>query len=458
MAGCPVVRPGKVIRESHSISKVVKMNKATRSILTVLLALALTGGLALADDADDLYEKLFGAEAKKVAASTTKADDVALAAKLLKTAKMRPDLPNLQLVLYEKAFEFGTAATDGCDTALEALVLLRKASAARKTDALLQKNLAAHDLQALQKDLAAARIRFDKGSGAARIAAGKWYLRTLEAIADIKIVECKAAEAKVLCYKALNVATYIKSPRMASILAKSKRVGAMASQETKRKLLVDTLQANPKDKQARKKLILFYIVVFDNPERAAKLVTDDIDKTTRTCISLATRRLKELDKAACLKLGDWYYKTLAKNASGALRPSLLRRAKGYYRRSLALPTPKDKDARSARDRAWAILVSIEKELKDLPAPTAHVDRPKGREKTKGNDNPPAIARAVTFQGLTITLSDDGKTLTAADNVTGKLLWKCRMGKAATGISLDRRAIKVSPRGESFDVRTGRRLR
>jgi len=451
-----VVRPGKVIRKSHSISKVAKMNEATRSTITVLLALALTGGLALADDATDLYEKLFGAEAKKVAASTTKADDVALAAKLLKTAKMRPDLPDLQLVLYEKAFEFGTAGVDGCDTALEALVLLRKASAARKTDALLQKKVAVHDLRALQKDLDAARKRFDTTTGADRIAAGKWYLRTLEAIADIKIVECKIAEAKVLCYKALNVAAYIKSPRAASILAKSKRVKAMAAQETKRKTLVDTLQANPKDKQARKELVLLYIVVFDNQARAAKLLSDDIDKATRTCVSLAAKRLKELDKAACLKLGDWYYKTLAKNASGALRLALLRRAKGYYRRGLALPTPKD--ARSARDRAWAILVSIERELRDSPAPTAHVDRPKGREKTKGNDNPPATARAVTFQGLTITLSDDGKTLTAADNVTGKLLWKCRMGKAATGISLDRRAIKVSPRGESFDVRTGKRLR
>jgi hypothetical protein len=452
-----VIHPGKVIRESHSISKVAKMNKATRSTLTVLLALALTGGLALADDATDLYEKLFGAEAKKVATSSTKADDVALAAKLLRTAKMRPDLPDLQLVLYEKAFQFGTAAPDGCDTALEALVLLRKANTARETNAMLQKKVAVHDLRALQKDLDAARKRFDTTTGADRIAAGKWYLRTLEAIADIKIVECKAADAKVLCYKALNVAAYIKSPRAASILAKSKRVKAMAAQETKRKTLTDKLQANPKDKQARTELILLYIVVFDNAARAAELLTDNIDKDTRTCVSLATKRLKELDKAACLKLGDWYYKTLSKNVSGALRLPLLRRAKGYYRRGLALPTT-TKDARLVRDRAWAILVSIEKELKDPAAHTTHVSRPKGHDKTKGNDNPPATARVVACQGMTITLSNDGKTLTAADNATGKLLWRCGMRKPATGISIDQRVIKASPGGESFDLRTGKRLR
>ncbi|MBL7221295.1 MAG: hypothetical protein ISS69_14360 [Phycisphaerae bacterium] len=370
------------------------MNKATRSILAVLLALALTGGLTLADDATGLYEKLFGAEAKKVAASSTKADDVALAAKLLKAAKMRPDLPDLQIVLYEKAFQFGTAGTDGCDAALEALVLLRKVLDARQADALLQKKVSAHDLQAMQKDLDT---------------------------------------------------------------AKSKRVKAMGAQETKRKELQDRLQANPKDKQSRKELILLYIVVFDNPEKAAKLVTDDTDKTTRTYISLATRKLTKLDRTACLKLGDWYYKDLAKNVSGALRPALLRRAKRYYRRGLALPTT-TKDGRLARDRVWAILLRIEKELKDPAARTTPAARTKGPENTKGNDNPPATARVVAFQGLTITLSNDGKTLTAADNLTGKLLWRCRMGKAATGISLDRRAIKVSPGGELFNVRTGKRLR
>jgi len=370
------------------------MNEATRSSLTVLLALALTGGLALADDATDLYEKLFGAEAKKVAASTTKADDVALAAKLLKTAKMRPDLPDLQIVLYEKAFQFGTSATDGCDTALEALVLLRKALDARQADALLQKRVSTHNLQALQKDLDA---------------------------------------------------------------AKSKRVKAMGARETKRKELQDRLQANPKDKQSRKELILLYIVVFDNPEKAAKLVTDDTDKTIRTYISLATRKLTKLDRTACLKLGDWYYKDLAKNVSGDLRLALLRRAKRYYRRGLALPTT-TKDGRLARDRVWAILLRIEKELKDPAAHTTRVARTKGPEKTKGNDNPSATARVVACGGMTIKLSDDGKTLTAADNATGKLFWRCRIRKPATGISVNQGAIKLSPGGESFDARTGKRLR
>jgi len=99
-----------------------------------------------------------------------------------------------------------------------------------------------------------------------------------------------------------------------------------------------------RDKTARKKLILFYIVVFDNPEEAAGLLTDGIDKATRTHVSLAAAKLASLDKTACLKLGDWCYKTLSKKVSGALRPPLPRRAKGYYRRGLALPAPKTKDA------------------------------------------------------------------------------------------------------------------
>ena len=61
------------------MSKVVRMNQATRLILAVLLVVASGGGIVLADVSSD-FETLFGAEAKKVAASGIKSDDVAFAA------------------------------------------------------------------------------------------------------------------------------------------------------------------------------------------------------------------------------------------------------------------------------------------------------------------------------------------------------------------------------------------
>jgi len=61
-------------------------------MLSVLLVLAFSGGVVLADAASD-YETIFGAEAKKVAASRSKTDNAAFAAKLLKAAKDMPDSP-----------------------------------------------------------------------------------------------------------------------------------------------------------------------------------------------------------------------------------------------------------------------------------------------------------------------------------------------------------------------------
>jgi len=58
------------------------MNQATRLRFAVLLTIsivAFSGGIVLADAASD-YETIFGAEAKKVAASGTKTDDAAFAA------------------------------------------------------------------------------------------------------------------------------------------------------------------------------------------------------------------------------------------------------------------------------------------------------------------------------------------------------------------------------------------
>ncbi len=280
------------------------MNHAARSRLAVLLTIsviAFGGGIVLADAASD-YETLFGAEAKKVAASSSKTDDAAFAAKLLKAAKDMPDSPKLQVMIYEKATQFGSVGPAGCDTALEALGLLEKA-VPDKTDLWRAKKFAV------------VKLRFDKSYGAARKAAGQPYMEMLEALADANVAEGKGSEAKKLYSRALMIAKYIKSPRAAEILAKSKRVSAAIAREARLKSLQAKLTADPKDTATRKELVLFYVTALDKPAEAAKLLTDDLDEVTRTYVPLAARKLDGLDEAICLELGDWYYRTLSKNAS-----------------------------------------------------------------------------------------------------------------------------------------------
>jgi len=336
------------------------MNYATRLTLTVLLTIsvvALSGGVVLADVASD-FETLFGAEAKKVFASRSKTDDAAFAAKLIKSAGKIPDSPTLQVLLYEKACQFGSAGPAGCDTALEALALLEKA-VPDKTD------------QWRQRKFDIVKLRFDKSYGAARKAAGGPYMEMLEALADAEAAGGKGSEAKKLYSRAIMIAKYIKSDRAATILAKSKRANAVVAQQVKLKSLQAKLKTDARNTTVRKELIRIYVAGLDNPAEAAKLITDDLDEVTRTYVPLAAKKLEGLDKAICLELGDWYYRTLLKDASAAGKPVVLHRAKEYYEQFAELHTKKD--AQSLR--VETALESIEKELKKLGAP---VRRPGGK--------------------------------------------------------------------------------
>jgi len=329
------------------------MNHATRLTLTAVLTISVavfTGELVLADVASD-FETLFGAEAKKVTASRTKTDDAAFAAKLLKSAMKMPDSPGLQVLLYEKACQFGAAGPAGCETALEALGLLEKAVPNKKA-------------QWRQRKLDVVKFRFDKSYGPARKAAGEPYMEMLEALADAEVAVGKGAEAKKLYSRAIMVARYIKSDRAATILAKSRRANAVVAQQVKLKSLQARLKKDAKNTAVRKELILLYVVGLDNPAEAAKLLTDGLDEVTRTYVPLAAKKLDGLDEAICLELGDWYYRTLLKDASAAGKPVVLHRAQEYYERFTELHTKKDAQS----FRVETALESIGKELKKLGAP------------------------------------------------------------------------------------------
>ena len=320
------------------------MGYAMRLGLVVSLAVAFSESVVLGDVAGE-YDALFGVEAKKVATSRAGADDAVFAVKLLKAAKEMSDSPELQMLLYEKACQFGSVVPAGCDTAMEALGLLEK-SAPEKKD------------QWRQRKFEIVQLRFNKSYGAARKTAGQPYMEMLEALADAKVFAGNGAEAKKLYSRAYMVAKYIKSPNSAVIIAKNKRATAVIARQSKVKSLQSKLAANPKDTAVRKELIGLYIVELDKPAEAVKLLTDDLDEVTRTYVPLAAKKIDGLDEAICIELGDWYYRTLSKNASSTGKSVILARAQAYYQRFLDLHRKKD----SQSYRAKAILESIDKKL------------------------------------------------------------------------------------------------
>ena len=316
--------------------------------------LALAVGNVLADAASD-YDTLFGAEAKKVAATSYKTDDVRFAAKLLKAAQDMPDSPGLQVLLYTNSVQFSSGSVTGCDTALEALSLLEKAAPAQKA-------------QWRSKKLDVVKYRFSKSYGAARKTAGGPYMDMLESEADAMAARGEGAEAKALYNRAYMIANYIKSPRAREILAKGKRANAIALQQVKVKSLQSKLKANAQDAASRKELIDLYVIAMDQPEKAAGLLNEDIDEATRTYVSLAAGKLDGLDEAICLELGDWYYLELSKNALAKGKPAILQRAAGYYQKFLKDHTKKDA-------QTYRVTAAMAKIAKDLEKLGASVDGP-----------------------------------------------------------------------------------
>jgi formylglycine-generating enzyme required for sulfatase activity len=320
-------------------------------------------GRAEGDPAAD-YEALFGAESRKVAASAAKSDDAAFAAKLITLSKDMTDAPAAQVYFCEKAVEFGSAGPAGYKTALEAIAFLEKAAPKKKT-------------QWLDKKLQIAKLQYTKTYGVMKKAAAPIYMEALEAVADARVAQCKASEAKLLYDRAVMVARYLGSDRVAAISDKKKRVDAVVAQEIQFKSLRDKLAKDPKDSATREQLVVLYIVARDAPLEAARLLSDDLDEALRTYVGLAGKDIETLNEAACMDMGNWYYKILSAKAAG--KRTVLARAKHYYERFLSLHTKSDIQA----IRVKMSLRKIDKELEKLGAPV--VSRPKRLSKSRTLD-------------------------------------------------------------------------
>jgi formylglycine-generating enzyme required for sulfatase activity len=118
------------------------MNFARRLALAAVL-LAVSVPLA-ADEAADTFNKLYGDDLKRVAATPSTADDVALARQLLEAAGKVANQKALLTLLCEKAHELAIKDPTGYPTAKAAMDLLAASAAEKKVESLqVEKQIAA---------------------------------------------------------------------------------------------------------------------------------------------------------------------------------------------------------------------------------------------------------------------------------------------------------------------------
>jgi len=273
-------------------------------------------------DAHSDYTAIFGKEAARVSSSLTKADDVAFAKKLLESAASVPDSPKLQVLLCEKAFLFAATSSEGLPIAMQVLEVLEREFPARKAD-----------WQA--RRLGLLRSQYTRARGEAKKAAAQTYLEALLAAADALLDAGQPAQALSHYRSARSMASYYRKEIVSDIQRKITQAGNEALIAGKIKALRSRLQADPKDLRAREDLIVLYVVQQDAPDKAREIMADGVNAKLRTHVWLASRNPRKQSEDDCLRLAEWYHKTLLLKASGRGRRIVLERAQLYYERYLA---------------------------------------------------------------------------------------------------------------------------
>ncbi len=326
---------------------------------TRLVAVAILLSLAVpirADEAADTFNKLYADGLKRVVATPSPADDVALAKQMLEDAKKAGDQPAFLTLLCEKAHELAIKDTTGYPTAEAAMKLLAASVPEKKVEA-LQKIAAIH-----QRAYATAR-------GDAKAKAGEALIDTLKGLAEAQTAAGDADGAGATLKQALAIATAIKSENRAAIQA---QLAGLASQQQVAKQIAPLkakLAADPKDASSRKEIVRLYLVELNNPAEAARFVDETLDEATRKYVPAAAKPVEDAPEAECTELGDWY-KGLADQASTpASKAAMLGHAQAYYQRFLVLHTAAD----PGRTAASLTLKRIEDALAKLgtaPEPKA----------------------------------------------------------------------------------------
>jgi len=322
---------------------------ACAALTAVLLACPL---VVLADEAADTFNKLYGEDLKRVAATPATADDVALAKQLLEAAGKVTNQKDFLALLCEKAHELAIKDPTGYPTAKAAVELLTA-------------NVPEKKVESLQKVAAMYQRSYATARAEAKAKAGEALIESLKALAEAQAAGADFDGAGATLKQALGVATTIKSESKAAIQAQLAGLASQQQVEKQVAALKAKLDADPKETSSRKEIVRLYLVEMDNPAEAAKFIDETLDEATRKYVPAAAKPIEDAPEVACTELGDWY-KGLADQATApASKGAMLKRAKAYYERFVDLHKVDD----VARAGATLMLKKIDDALAKLgPAP------------------------------------------------------------------------------------------
>jgi formylglycine-generating enzyme required for sulfatase activity len=349
------------------------------ALTAILLACPL---VVLADEAADTFNKLYGEDLKRVAATPWAADDVALAKQLLEVAGKVTNQTAFLTLLCEKAHELAIKDSSGYPTAKAALELLAA-------------NIPEKKVESLQKLAAMYQRPYATARADAKAKAGETLIEALKVLADAQVAAEDFDGAGATLKQALTVATAIKSESKAAILAQL--AGLAPKQQIEKQIagLKAKLDADPKDESSRQEIVRLYLVEMNNPAEAAKFVDETLDQATRKYVPAATKSLEEAPELACSELGEWYRGLADQAKAPASKTAMLQHAKAYYQRFLDLHTTDD----LARIGATLML----KKIDDALTKAAPVAQSKSTPSTPSSPSSSSLLTMDLGKGVTMKL-------------------------------------------------------
>lgn len=322
----------------------------------MLICLSFTS-TAKSDDARQVFDTVFGARMKQVQSTIDPADDVALAGKLLDSARSATDVELLS-IMCESAYDLGSKHIDGYESAIAAMGLLAKMSEKART--------VANEKQ-IQLLTRLSRL----GKADERDAASLRLVDLLISVGDNNAQAGRYVDAATDFRRALAVANSSKA--LPPDAAKAKLEWAMqCDRAVKRAAILQVkLLANANDNVTAEELATIYILELNDVAAANALVSRVKDPTMKLVIEAKSNTTFQPSGVAAIDVGKWY-QAAADKTKGHERAALLDTAIGFMVRAM-----ESSDAGSVTFTTASLLATeAKKQLDLLKAELAQATKPR----------------------------------------------------------------------------------
>jgi len=265
------------------------------------------------------FEKLYGPDIKRARETPDGADDIALAGRLIQSARTAKLDVDLLAMMCEAAYDLAFGASGGEMTAFDALSVLAERLPDKRFDCAVRR-----------------AALYDRAYVADQTPAnGEQYVDALVAAAELGTSSRQFEQSADLWIKALRTAEAINSASVTTIAGRASAFEARRESLRQKPELLKRLAGNPQDDEARMRLFWLELVELDDPAEAAKYIDAVQTEEFKTNVPLAVEPVEKMLEDASLSLAEWYVGLVDKAGVGG-KELMGRRARSCYDRFFEL--------------------------------------------------------------------------------------------------------------------------